>query len=341
MDLFNYHANDGTSDSNIVSVAIDIYLNHAPAAIGDIVTVVQGSGYTPDHLLTNDNAANPDAPEVIKIVAASHPVHGSVTITGGGTGLSYRPGTNYTGSDTFTYTISDGVFTSSASVLVNVPKDTYNPVATAPVQSSSAQTIGTSTVTPPPHVDGHRQGLRDLEVRGLAERQRPRLQQRSSRPRGHHVLPDPHRGTSSTASGSGRSTRRPTWAHSPTGRRSRSTATRRPRARSPTPSPWTTLNSTAYSGGHARGPPRPARCDLHHAPADVRLVSDVALTRGTADVYVDGVLAAHLTLTQSTTKYRYVAYSTTFASSAVHSMRIVYTGAADQAHRRGRVHLLR
>ncbi len=58
----------------------------------------------------------------------------------------------------------------------------------------------------------------------------------------------------------------------------------------------------------------------------IAFVSDVALTRGTADVYVDGVLAAHLTLTQTTTKYRYLAYSTTFASSAVHSMRVVYTG---------------
>jgi large repetitive protein len=46
---------------------------------------------------------------------------GTVTISGGGTGVSYKPRTNFTGLDTFTYTVSDGKGgLSTATVMVNV-----------------------------------------------------------------------------------------------------------------------------------------------------------------------------------------------------------------------------
>ena len=145
-DSFTYHANDGTSDSNVATVSLYIYVNHFPTAISDSVTVVSGSGYIALNLLANDNAANPDVGEVLHIVGASHPGHGTVVITGGGTGLSYRPTSGFIGTDVFSYTISDGVLTSSASVVVHVPKDTYKPTATPPVQTISPQTAGTSTI---------------------------------------------------------------------------------------------------------------------------------------------------------------------------------------------------
>ena len=59
-------------------------------------------------MLTNDNALNPDVGEVLKIVAVTQGAHGSVAITGGGTGLTYAPATSYVGTDSFTYSISDG-----------------------------------------------------------------------------------------------------------------------------------------------------------------------------------------------------------------------------------------
>ena len=105
-DSFTYHANDGSLNSNIVTVSLTVTANTAPNAVNDgPVTVVAGSGYTPIDVLANDTDANSD---VLHVTAVSNPPHGSATITGGGTGVSYRPDTNFIGSDSFTYTISDG-----------------------------------------------------------------------------------------------------------------------------------------------------------------------------------------------------------------------------------------
>ena len=143
-DSFTYHANDGALNSNIVTVSLTVSANTAPNAVNDPATVVSGSPYTPINVLANDTDANSD---VLHVTAVSNPPHGSAAITGGGAGLSYRPDTNFIGTDSFTYTISDGNGgTDTATVTVTVPEDTFKPVATAPNQTFSAQTIGTSTV---------------------------------------------------------------------------------------------------------------------------------------------------------------------------------------------------
>ena len=75
------------------------------------------------------------------------PAHGIVTITGGGSGLTYRPATRFHGSDSFTYRIADGHGgTDTATVGVTVVKDATAPVVSAPVQRLIGQTVGTGTV---------------------------------------------------------------------------------------------------------------------------------------------------------------------------------------------------
>ena len=56
-------------------------------------------------MLTNDS--DPDG-DTLTITAKTNGAHGSVAITGGGTGLTYDPVQLYVGTDVFTYTISDG-----------------------------------------------------------------------------------------------------------------------------------------------------------------------------------------------------------------------------------------
>jgi hypothetical protein len=59
-----------------------------------------------------------------------------VAITGGGTGLTYDPTGSYLGGDTFTYTIQDpGGLSDTATVSLQVAKDTTGPVVTAPISS--------------------------------------------------------------------------------------------------------------------------------------------------------------------------------------------------------------
>ena len=91
-----------------------------PTAVDDTATVVEDSGPNAVPVLTNDT--DPDGgPKLISAVGAS--AHGAVTITGGGSGLTYAPSANYcnnppgTTPDTFTYTLNGG---STASVTVRV-----------------------------------------------------------------------------------------------------------------------------------------------------------------------------------------------------------------------------
>ena len=67
------------------------------------------------------------------ITAKTNGAKGTVAITGGGTGLTYDPAPLKNGTDTFTYTVSDGHGgTDTATVLVTITPDTAAPVVAAP-----------------------------------------------------------------------------------------------------------------------------------------------------------------------------------------------------------------
>ena len=91
-------------------------------------------------VLANDD--DPDGNDLtIKSVTAA--AHGTVTITGNGTGLAYRPAKWFHGTDMFTYTVDDGHgATDNATVQVIVDKDVAGPVAVAPLQRFPGQTLG-------------------------------------------------------------------------------------------------------------------------------------------------------------------------------------------------------
>ena len=327
-DTFTYHASDGTDPSNIATVSLHVYVNSAPVAIADTATVVSGSGYVAIGVLTNDNAANPDPGETLTIVQASDPAHGTVVIAAGGTGLSYRPDTGYIGSDHFTYVVSDGGLSSNAgTVTVSVPKDTYKPVATAPVQTIGSQTLGTSTVVVRLGWTGTDKGA------GVASYE---LWQSVN---GHTYTKV--KSTTATAiavkATVGSSYRFRVraidkkgnvgaFAYGPTFK-----VYRYEEASASYTGSWPTSTSASYSGGHVRGTTAPgASASFTSTGRTFTWVAARGATRGTADVYVDNVLKAHVTLTATTTTYKSVAYSITFAASGTHTLRIVYTGASNK-----------
>ena len=63
------------------------------------------------------------------ITAASDPAHGTVVITGGGTGLTYQPDADFNGTDTFTYTLN-GSTTATVTMTVTPIADIVNDSAT-------------------------------------------------------------------------------------------------------------------------------------------------------------------------------------------------------------------
>ena len=115
-DSFTYTISDGKggTDSATVSLTINA-VNDAPIANDDSATVALNTA-TVLSVLTNDTDPEGSA---LSIIAVSTPAHGSVVINGNGT-LTYTPATGYSGSDSLTYTASDGSLTDTAVVSISI-----------------------------------------------------------------------------------------------------------------------------------------------------------------------------------------------------------------------------
>ncbi|MBM7519775.1 Ig-like domain-containing protein [Nocardioides nitrophenolicus] len=108
-DSFTYALAPG-GDEAMVRVRVTC-LPDAPVARDDVATLAEDDPATPIDVLANDSDADGDP---LRIDAVTQPAHGEVVVTGGGTGLSYRPAADFCTTtpdgtpDEFTYTLVDG-----------------------------------------------------------------------------------------------------------------------------------------------------------------------------------------------------------------------------------------
>jgi hypothetical protein len=128
-DSFTYTIGDGNGGSDTATVEVTVTnVNDDPVAGDDTATVLEDSGANAIAVLANDNDG-PDVGEILTVTAVTQGANGSVTFTA--TGVSYTPNADYFGSDSFTYTISDGNGGSdTATVNVTVTNVNDDPVAT-------------------------------------------------------------------------------------------------------------------------------------------------------------------------------------------------------------------
>lgn len=102
-DPFTYTVNgDSTA---IVSVKVSC-LDDAPTAANDSATVTEDAGAVPVPVLANDTDLEGDPITITDIPGDAS--SGSVLITGGGSGLTYRPDANHCGPDSFSYEVNGG-----------------------------------------------------------------------------------------------------------------------------------------------------------------------------------------------------------------------------------------
>jgi hypothetical protein len=107
-------------------------VDDAPVAVNDSATVAEDAGATAVAVLANDTDVDGGA---IAIASVTQPTHGSVVITGGGTGLTYAPAANYCNvvsapgllgpalRDTFTYTLAPGGGSATVTMTVTCVDD--------------------------------------------------------------------------------------------------------------------------------------------------------------------------------------------------------------------------
>jgi len=136
LDSFTFRVSDGKAESAPATVLISVAAaNDPPKAFADSATTAEDVPATIDVLANDVDVDN----ELLKIVAVTQGKNGKVTINPNGT-LTYTPNQDFSGEDTFTYTLGDsGDETDSATVKVAVgssndpPKITSKPVTTAMV----------------------------------------------------------------------------------------------------------------------------------------------------------------------------------------------------------------
>ncbi|RDD62279.1 Ig-like domain-containing protein [Ferruginivarius sediminum] len=137
-DSFTYTVSDGNGGSDTATVSVTVNeVQDNPDAVSDQATVTAGESVTVD-VLANDT--DPDG-DPLSLDSFEQPANGSVTQNADGT-LTYTANSGFSGSDSFTYTISDDTGrTDTATVDVTVNDAPDNPDA---VNDQATVTAGES-----------------------------------------------------------------------------------------------------------------------------------------------------------------------------------------------------
>ncbi|NND60857.1 MAG: tandem-95 repeat protein [Gammaproteobacteria bacterium] len=131
-DRFSYYITDGKGQQDWAYVDICLPPNRAPVA-GDDTAVTDEDTAVTINVLANDSDPDGDSLSVASVSAAAN---GSVANNGGN--VTYTPNTGFFGTDSFTYTITDGDLTSNtATVTVTVNEEVIDNTAPTAVDDAA------------------------------------------------------------------------------------------------------------------------------------------------------------------------------------------------------------
>jgi hypothetical protein len=141
-DTFTYTLNSSVNAAQTATVSVAVTcVDDPPVAVDDSATVTEDAGASAVDVLVNDTDIDGGAKT---ITAKTDGSHGTVAITGGGTGLTYTPNANYcndppgTALDTFTYTLNGSANPAqTATVSVDVTCEPDPPVITTSAGSAA------------------------------------------------------------------------------------------------------------------------------------------------------------------------------------------------------------
>jgi large repetitive protein len=317
---------DGSAGHSLTITVTPV--NDPPNPSADSVNIAENAPATVINVLANDNSL-PDGPEVLTITAVSAPAHGTVTIALDGSSVSYRPTTGYYGADFFTYTIGDpGLLTATSHVDVSVVKDVTAPTITLPVQHiRTITTLASTALSGRVTWSGMDAGV------GLARFDLQRALNGGAF--ATLTLPSPtataldlpftiganyqFRVRSVDKNGNASA-----WFTGPVFTVARYQETSGFLHYGGT---WSLTSNVNDSGGAAKYTSVAGRSvSFTHVMRDVAFVGPRSSTRGSVDIYVDGVKVSAVSMTTTTTIYRQVIWQMHFAKIGTHTIKVVVRG---------------
>jgi hypothetical protein len=136
-------SNDSRWGTWWAKVEAPVVANTFPDAMNDSATIAEDSGSNAINVLANDIDVDGDT---LTISSNTNGSNGTVAITEGGTSVTYTPNANFSGTDSFIYTVSDGRGgTDTATVNVTVTSVNDPPVANDD-SASVAEDSGANTL---------------------------------------------------------------------------------------------------------------------------------------------------------------------------------------------------
>ncbi len=130
-DSFSFRVNDGTVDSNVATVEIDVVsVNDAPTALGGVALLAE------DGVVNGQLSGNDVDGDELTFELVSGPSHGTLQLSPDGA-YTFTPNANYHGDDHFTFVTNDGAATSEvAEYLIRISS-----VNDAPTASDSTNEV--------------------------------------------------------------------------------------------------------------------------------------------------------------------------------------------------------
>ena len=148
---FSYTLSDGNGGTAQATARITVRpVNDAPKAYDDTATVQSGSNVKIAVLANDSDEGDGDT---LSVLTVGTPANGTVTVNPDNT-VTYTPAAGFTGTDTFTYEITDGTLSAQATVTMAVTqapsggsgtRPTPRPTAAATAQPTPAKTASAPT----------------------------------------------------------------------------------------------------------------------------------------------------------------------------------------------------
>ena len=128
-----------SSNSNVATEDLEVGIIHviensAPVAVSDTATVEEDADLTSIDVISNDTDV--DVIDTLILTAATTVGSGTVAVNADGVSVDYTPAADFNGTETITYTVSDGELATTGTLTITV-----TPVNDAPVAVSDTATV--------------------------------------------------------------------------------------------------------------------------------------------------------------------------------------------------------